>query len=127
MGLIENIKNDLLQITSNADEFGQSIVLIDHEGTEITVNGFQTKHYTSIDPEGFKVNSLNASIAISEGNFINFPTYIYKNANNDVSFSGHTAKITDSNGLEQKYFVQQWFPDRSIGLLVLILQRAAND
>jgi len=119
MGLIDQAKRDIEQITSNLTEFGVQLTLIAPSGAVAGVNGIHAKHHTGFDAEGFPVNSKIASVAISE-QFLtdqNYPTRI----NGEVNLRKHKVKAKDSTGVEYTYVIREFFPDETIGLIVCIL------
>ncbi|MBL4810566.1 MAG: hypothetical protein JKY43_10980 [Phycisphaerales bacterium] len=119
MGLIDQAKKDIEQITSNLSDFGVQLTLT-APGSEIaSVIGIHAKHHTGFDAEGFPVNSKIASVAISEQFLLDqgYPTRI----NGEVNLKKHIVKAKDSTGIEQIYVIREFFPDETIGLIVCIL------
>ncbi len=122
MGLREQAKADIEQITSNADEWGIEIVLTapDPGNETVTITGLHVKHYISIDTDGNFVNAKNAQITFSE-KFLTDAAYPVRNANNEVVLKGHKADVKDSTGVLRHYVIREWFPDETIGLIRCIL------
>jgi hypothetical protein len=121
MGLIDQIQKDVASITSNLNEFGETLILTSPSNQTITVGGLHTKHHLNVDTEGNRVNAKNASVAISE-KVLTDASYTVRNSNKEVALTGHKVEAKDSSGIFKKYRVQQAFPDEEIGLIVFILE-----
>lgn len=117
MGLLDDIRKDIKNITSDENEFGVAITLISPTVT-MEVVGLHTKHYLGVDTDGNIVNSKNAHIAISESNLSGYPV---RNAKGEVAMRGHLARCKDSTGTEKTYKIEQTLPDETVGLIVIIL------
>lgn len=122
MGLIDQIKADIEDITSNAEEFGWPLTFTSPDGAStVAVTGLYTKHHIGIDPESNKqVNVKNSHCSVSE-KFFTDAGYPCRNAANEVSMKRHKVQTTDVNGLAQTYLVQEAFADETTGLIVFIL------
>lgn len=121
MGLIEQAKEDIEEITSDLEGFGVEMVLTAPTGEVLPITGLHTKHHLAIDQETMKqVNSKNAHISVSE-QFLIDAGYPYRNADNEVYLQGHLVTVNDSTGNSCVYVIREWFPDRTIGLIVCIL------
>lgn len=121
MGLIDQIKADIEQITSDQNEFGVQQEWIAPTGETATITGLFTKHHLAIDPEtGKQINVKNAHCSFSE-KFLVDAGYPVRNSDNEVSLKNHLVRILDSTGILWTYKIQEWFPDRTIGLIVCIL------
>lgn len=120
MGLLDQARLDMQQITSNSADFGVSISFTAPTSETATVIGFHTKHHLAYTEDGEKINHKTASIAVSETLLTdeNYPT---RNASDEVHFEGHLISVSDSTGSTKNYVCQQWFPDEALGLIVLIL------
>jgi hypothetical protein len=122
MGLIDQIKSDIEDITSNAEEFGWPLIFTtpDAAGT-VTVTGLYTKHHIQIDPEsGRQINVKNAHCSVSE-KFFTAAGYPCRDANNEVQMKRHKVRTTDVSGITWDYVVQESFADETTGLIVFIL------
>jgi hypothetical protein len=127
MGLMDEIKQDIQDITGNSNEFGVAITFTNPDNTQtITVTGTASKHYMQFDFEsGKNVNSQNAHVSVSEQVFIS-NNYKIRNASGKVSMKKHRVSYVDSVGVSGSYEVIEAFPDEAIGLIVFILgERAA--
>jgi len=121
MGIIDTIKSDIQDITTNLDGFGVAINITTPDNvTSVDVVGVHTKHHLGIDTEGNQVNSKNAHIGISEQVLID-AGYPVRNAGGEVSLKDHKIIVKDSTTFDKNYVVDQWFPDETIGLIVCIL------
>ena len=117
MGLIEQAKKDIEQITSNKSEFAVDITFTAPTGDIVTIAGLHKKHHFGFDPmTGAAVNSKTASISFSE-KFLTDLDYPIRNSKNEVILAGHIIDVKDSTGELKRYKVSQWFPDETIGLI----------
>lgn len=124
MGLIDQINEDIKNITSNLNDFGVQISLIRPNNQEFIINGIHTKHHLGIDTDGNMVNSKKSSIAFSESLI---KTFSIRNSFNEVDLRGYKINVKDSTDILKNYIVQQWFPDETIGLIVCILEDYDNN
>jgi len=123
MGLTEQIQQDLLAITTNANDFGVSLTFTAPTSPVIvvTTTGTAKRHHLEFDEMGMvKGNSLNATCTISEL-ALRALSYPVRNTNGDVTFKGHLVTWTDITGSAITYAINEWFPDETTGLIVLIL------
>jgi hypothetical protein len=122
MNLTERARLDVLQITTNAGDFGTAILLTPPTvgSSAIAVTGLAKKHHLSVDTMGVAVNSKNASISISELELV-AKQYPYRNGHGEVALVGHLATWTDSSGQPLTYVISEHFPDETLGLIVCIL------
>ena len=120
MGLFDQAKKDIQQITSNSDEWGVELTFISPAGLSVKTYGVHTKHHLGYDTEGNRVNTKNASFSVSEQNLIDL-NYPIRNEHNNVNLGGHKIDAKDSTGTLCHYVINQWFPDESVGLIVCIL------
>lgn len=121
MTLSEIAIRDAQNIVKNAVDFALPIRLTSPNATVLNINALQTKHHNGMDGDGFKVSARQHSIVVSEKDLENYP---YLNPSGDISFKNHTVQTTDSAGKTELFLVQDWFPDRTVGIIVLILQKA---
>lgn len=120
MGLIEQANNDIRVITTDKEGWGVDIQLIAPDTTVLDTVGLHTKHHLSYDTEGNMVNYKNAHISISEDEFID-NAYPYRDASNEVNMEGHRCIVKDSTRQNVEYVIREWYPDETIGLIVMIL------
>lgn len=119
MSLHERAKQDIQTITSNSLEFGVPVLFVSPLSESITVNCLPSNHHTGFDSDGTRVNSKMASIAVSEQLLID-EGYTYRNAKNEITFKDH---IITLEGV--KFVAREWFPDETVGLIILILGERA--
>jgi len=119
MSLLDQIRADVLQITTNTDEYGQPITF-DNGTVSVTVNGRANKHHLSIDRDGNATNAKNASISVSEQALttLSFPV---RDASGEVNLKNVKVTWTDSTSTPRTYMIRQWYPDEVIGYIVCIL------
>lgn len=120
MGILDQARLDMQQITGNTSDFGVSISFTAPTSETATVVGFHTKHHMAYTEEGERINHKTASVAVSETALtdLNYPT---RNASDEVNFEGHLVSVPDSTGSVKQYVCEQYFPDEALGLIVLIL------
>ncbi len=124
MGLIEQIKADIEQITSNLDEFGVELTLVAPTAETVTITGLHTKHNINFDTDGNKINSLNAHASFSE-KFLTDANYPVRNADGEVDLKRHRLSAKDSTGIVKHYVINETWPDETIGLIVCVLDAIA--
>lgn len=120
MGLIEQAKADIQQITSNPDEWGVQITLAAPTSETCVITGLHTKHHLGINSDGQRANSKTASISFSEQLLVD-AGYPVRNSAGEVSLRNHKVSVKDSTGISKEYHINEWFPDEAIGLIVCIL------
>ena len=120
MGLIEQAKKDIEQITSNSNDFGVTMLFEAPGGEKATVNGLHSKHHMAYDTDGNMVNSQNAHVSVSE-KFLTDAGYPGRNLNGEVTHKDHKVTVKDSTGVEKVYSIREWYPDETIGLITCIL------
>lgn len=117
---MDQIRLDVLAITTNANEFGSPIVFVAPGGQTVTINGRTNKIHIKFDYDGTPVNGKNATITVAEKAMVD-AGYIIRNANGEVDLYNHKVSWVDSTGASATYSIKQTFPDESIGLIVCIL------
>ena len=122
MGIIEQAKLDVQDITSNLDGFGVTLTLTAPTSETIDVVGLHTKHHLSLDFEtGRALNSTNAHCSFSETELIDLGFISIRNSKGEVDLKGYKVDIKDSTGTLKNYVIKEWFPDETVGLIVCIL------
>lgn len=119
MGLMNQAKADIEQITGSLGEFGVELTFTAPDLSVASVVGLHVKHHTGFDEQGFPVNSKIASAAVSE-KFLTDVSYPVR-VNGEVNLKGHKVTAKDSTGTVVEYVIRNWFPDEAIGLIVCIL------
>lgn len=120
MGLLEQAKKDIKDITTNLDGWGVSIVFTAPDDSTVTIRGLHTKHHMAIDEDGHRVNSKNAHISFAEESLTD-AAYIVRDASGSVNLTGHRVTVKDSTGIDKNYVIREVFPDETIGLIACIL------
>ena len=119
MGLIDQAKSDIKDITSNSDEFGVSITFTAPTNETATINGLHSKHHMAIGTDGNMINSKNAHISFSE-ELLTAKNYPVRKAG-EVNLKDHKVSVKDSTGISKNYVIREWFQDETIGLITSIL------
>jgi hypothetical protein len=121
MGLIQKAKQLAQSLVSNLNGWGQSIILLAPNGFNITIGGLHKKIRLGVDTEGNIVNSLTATVTVSDLDLAN-ANYPYRDAYGEVKLEGHKVYVADITGNTISYMVQSWHPDETLGLIVIYLQ-----
>lgn len=120
MGLFDQIIDDLAEITSG--DASIDIQALTADGITFTIPGFHAKHHLGINPDtGLPINSKKVCIAFSEKNCTKS---IRKDG--EVHLKGWRFRCKDSTGVIKLYKADQWFPDETVGLIVVILTICAD-
>lgn len=120
MSLPQQIIDDIAEIT--AGDAGIDIQVITSDGMSFVVKGIHAKHHLGINPDsGLPVNSKKACIAFAEKNCVK-PI----RRDGEVNLKNWRFRCADSTGLVKKYKADQWFPDETVGLIVVILSICAD-
>ncbi|HTH58247.1 MAG TPA: hypothetical protein VL728_19510 [Cyclobacteriaceae bacterium] len=117
MNLIDQARLDVQQIIAGEFSVMATFTTPDNSVTQ-TIPVIHTKHHTSINTEGIRVNSRNASLSFYENSLTGYPV---RSSKGNVSMKGHSVKVKDSTGVDKNYSVTEQFPDETLGLIVLIL------
>ncbi len=121
MSLHQQAKIDIQTITSNSLEFGVPVVFLNPDSETVTLNCIPSEHHTSFDSDGLKINSKQASVGVSEL-LLDASDYSYKLDTGEISFEGHLITLEGT-----QYIAREWFPDRTIGLIIVILSEYEQD
>jgi hypothetical protein len=124
MSIAQLAIQDAQRIVTNAVDFASPIILTAPDDTVLNTNALQTKHHSGMDSDGFRVSAKQHSVVISE-KVLQDANYPYLTVNDEILLKGHTVETTDSSGKSALYLVQDCFPDRTLGIIVLILQQHA--
>lgn len=120
VGLIDQAKADIKQITGNSDEFGIELLFEAPTSETATVIGLHTKHHLGVDTDGNRVNSKNAHISISE-ELLTELNYPVRDSSGEVNLKNHKVTAKDSTGNPATYVIREWYPNETIGLITCIL------
>lgn len=121
MGLIDNAKEDIENITSDLDGFAVEMKLTAPTGQIVDITGLHTKIHLGVNTEGEAVNSKKAHVSFSE-KFLTDANYPVRNSSGEVSIIKHLVDVKDSTGEIKNYRIQEAYPDETIGLIVCILE-----
>jgi Fe-S cluster assembly iron-binding protein IscA len=113
MSLIERAKIDVKTITANSNEFAVDLVLTSGLNEVLAAKGLHTDHHLAINDMNERVNVQQASVVIHESILVD---YTYKNSDSEITFNNHRCEM---NGV--KFIVREWYPDKTVGLITLIL------
>ena len=122
---MDQIKADILAITTNGDDFGTALEFTSIDGTNtVVVNGLASSHHLRIDYDGAAVAGRNVHISVAEAALVaeDFPT---RNAAGEIKLRNCTVKWTDATGTEKTYTIDNAHPDNTVGLIVCILKDKA--
>lgn len=120
MSLRETAIADLRAITENCADFGWPIKVTNPAGEFVEIHGLSTDIGLTIDPEtGVAVVGRKASVAIARGTLedIGMPIGVASSSQKPwlVSFM-------DDQCVEHNYKVSETMPDRTLGVVVCILE-----
>lgn len=125
MSLIDQARIDTGAILRG--QFSVPITLISPDSQVATVRGIHNKTSEAVDPRsGIKVNSKHAAVTIYETDITDDNDTYPIRCKGEVNFKEHKVKVKDSTGLEKTYKVNEWFPDETVGIIVLILGKYAD-
>lgn len=121
MSLLDAARTDLATITQNDSEWARSMTMYAPTGETVVIKGLHTFHSLGFDAQLQKfANTPNGHINFTEQQLVD-GGYPYKNANGDVDLSNHKVSVNDSEGILRTYDIEQWFPDKTVGLIMCIL------
>lgn len=123
MGLLDDIKEDIADITSNSDDgYGVELTFTTQDDLNTAViNGLHTKHHLAIDAEtGKLVNTKNAHASFSEQLLVD-QGYPVRGTDGLVRMKGDRVAAKDSTGTVFTYIIREAYPDETIGFIVIIL------
>lgn len=118
--LLERARIDARRIV--AGDFSTSITITKPDlSASIVVKGLAMKHHMEFDlSSGNTTNSKNAHITISEQPLVD-AGFIIRDSNDEVDLKEYQVDYIDSTGFSEKYVINQYFPDETVGLIVCIL------
>jgi hypothetical protein len=112
---LDAARKDFDRLTNNGG-FGVSLTLTPLSGSAKTIKGFMAKHHTTVDTDGFVVNSKNARVTIVEKNLTDVG-YVVRNAKNEVDLRQHKVDFIDSTGILKHFIVKENWPDETLGVI----------
>ena len=116
---LENARRDWLEFSQGG--FAVDLTLTSPANLTVYIKGFATTHHLGIDPEnGQAVNTKNAHVSFAESLLtdLNYPV---RDANGDVSITGHKVSYKDSTGTLGHYRIDDAMPDETVGMIVCTL------
>lgn len=123
MGLIDQIREDLNTIITNANDFGVTLELENPNTSPIstaTVTGTGRHISLKFDELGMvQAIGSNATCTVSEAALI-AAGYTYKNSNDEIDFRRHKVTMDDATRVGV-YMVKDWIPNRNLGIISLVL------
>lgn len=121
MSLHDIARADIATITQNDSEWGKPMTLYAPTGETLAIKGLHTFHSLGFDAQKQKfANTPNGHINFTEQQLVD-GGYPYTNSDGDVDLSNHKVSVNDSEGILQTYILEQWFPDKTVGLIMCIL------
>lgn len=123
MSLLEQAKQDIQDITSNLDEFGVEMTFTAPTGETATIAGLHKKVRHPFDTEGNLVDTTTAVVSFSEA-LLTEQAYPVR-TNGKVDLQNHTIAVKDSTDTTKNYKVKSWYPDQTLGFIVVILATKA--
>lgn len=120
MGLIEQAKKDVAQITGNLSEFAVILNIMDSNGNVFAVPGLHKRINLTVDEQGKMSGSSQATCSFSETNSIAKGLSI-RNADNEIDLTGYRVTIKDAQGNNLNYSMRDPMPDETLGLILVQL------
>lgn len=123
MGLLDIARQDVLNITTNTDEWAVPMTFTTpDQATTVSINGLHTKHLLEVKMDTQeRVNSKKSSVSVSEADLVATGYPVRDMNTNEVALLGHLVSVKDSTGRVWNYIVNQNYPDETLGLIVCIL------
>lgn len=124
MNILELARRDARQILGNkTNGFAVTITFMAPDGFTVTGEGTHSKIHQGIDPQtGVQVNVKKAHVTVNEAAFFTEKGYPVRNEAGEVYLRFHKVQVADSTGIIFTYSVDEWFPDQSLGIIVVILK-----
>lgn len=122
MGLLDQARADIEQITSDADGFTVDATFTAPNAQVATIRCLHTKHHLGFDTDGNRINAKNAHVSFAENKLkvanVNYPI---RNVAGELNMKGHKVAAKDSTGVSKNYVIREHYPDETLGLIVCIL------
>lgn len=118
MGLIDQIRLDLVDIITNANDFGVTLIFYatDSPISTATITGTGRHIDYTFDELGMvKALGSNPTCTVTEASLI-AASYPYKNANGDYDFKNHRVTMQDATKTGY-YMVKTWIPNDGLGII----------
>lgn len=120
MGLSDIARRDFADITGNTDEFGVPFTLTAPDDTELETAGYSTVHNLDFSMSGEMVNARKAYVSVAESKLAD-ASYPYRDTSGRIAMQNHKVDTTDANGTVLNWIVKEFYPDETLGNIVLIL------
>jgi hypothetical protein len=111
MGLMDQARADIEQITSDENGWGTEMVFTAPTDETATIFGIFVEHHTTFNPEGVNTNAKFTHCSFSE-RLLTVEGYPTRDDNDEVDFSNHKVVIKG-----KKYVIREWKPDETVGLI----------
>lgn len=121
MNILDIARQDIRDISSDANAFAVSADWLAPTGQMLTANVLHTKHHKTFNViKGEYENGKNAHVSIAEALFVegNYPC---RNSAGEVHLEKHQVRVPDSTGTVCHYRIMSWYPSETVGLIVCIL------
>ena len=119
MGLMEQLKKDIEQITSNTNEFSVALSFLAPTGETADINGLYSDHSNDYDANGNPITGKFTHVSISE-KFLTDLNYPTRDSRNLLALKGSLVTINYADGSLKTYKIDNTKPDYTINLHVLI-------
>jgi hypothetical protein len=120
MSLTTRAKADAERITSDLNGWGSAMLFTAKTGETADVGGRHSKHHTSFDSQGQKLNGKSAYVSIAE-KYLTELNYPVRDDSREVIMVGDLVTVGDSTGQSWTYKIREVYPDERLGLIVCIL------
>lgn len=121
MALLDDIKADIKEITSDPDGFAVEHIFTAPTGQVATVYALHTKHHLGFHPDsGADINKKNVHSTVNES-LLTALSYPVRDSKGLVHLKDHQVQVKDSTGTLCKYVVSEWIPDETVGVILMIL------
>ena len=124
MGRVQDMARADAKRILNEMGFDSSITFTRGSDTAI-LNALGIMHHLTFDTDGLPVNSKHVRVTVCEKS-LNDAGFVTRNDKNDVVMKDVLISFFDTTGLEKKYCVAEYWPDESLGTILLILEKYAT-
>jgi len=124
MNILDLARQHARQILGDqATGFAVPITFIAPTGETATGSGTHAKIHRGIDPQtGVEINVKKSHVTVNEAAFFTEQGYPVRTSQGDVNLRNHKVQVADSTGIVYTYMVDEWFPDQTLGIIVVILK-----
>jgi hypothetical protein len=125
MNLMQQVKRDVLEITSNLNDFGLALTFLAPNLQTATIVGISVNHSSTFDEMGNPITGSVVVATVSEQLLID-AGYTTRNAKNQADFTNHLVTITFADSQVITHRVFECRPDYSINLFTFFLEVINN-